>query len=295
MKNLILKSLNNTLEFSKFNNLTDYIRYKGYRLSFVETNIYTLLKYDSNGLYQNFLREGNSEHHARIKFLADCFLTTPIKTVFSLYENDVQFFLSKGYKKVLACAVDQIHHHPILIVSKNIYGNEISCDEELYKVLKRLDNHAATFQIEFNTINNIPNIHFCENTLTLRNYFNYDLVKNLHSKNKLDTAKAILLVNNAQTFDKRIISKHIVTTEVDIIKLAYQYPMYDTIVLGIEPIEITLEYLEFVRINLHKNQKNKVGIGKKVIIYNRFLDGHYNNISDSPMPARNGNNLIRYV
>lgn len=281
--------------------IVDFIRSKGFELSVSYKDIYSLLDWYPNGMVQNFLHsyeQNKNRDTCKIKYLADCFLHMNPKTVFSVYEKSNKLVLSKGSKKVFACAVANNLNHITLMITKNVDSNIINTDQELYIILKALDPKAKTFRIVINVIDEIPNIHFCENVKTYTNYFRYTNQISKLSSVRIRAKHKILLVNNAQCFDPSLNYDYIkfpINDRSDFYDLIKKYNKYRSIIVADQPVEVTKEYLNFIQVDFFKKEKNKFCIGNKVLIYNRFKFGILNKIADPPTPASNGNNLTRYV
>lgn len=298
-KNLQIIHHNCQNEYNQCSNLIDYLHKRNFNLFYVYDNIFNILKLDANGIAQNYYkmyRDGFHLDNAKMKYLCDCFLHEPIKTVFTISEYDTNDLrMSKGAKKRHACAVSKKLSAGIFIISKTPIGQKINSEDEIYDILKGFDPSGDVFSIELNEQNQMPSIHIIENIQTQYNWFHMDsTIEQLFPLTKLTPNQPVLLLGNAQTRDTQLdvtYIKKMVSTVNELTEISEQYPMYPIIVSSVVPMEITSEYLGFIQCDFYKKAKNQIGIADNLLVYNRHKGGIINTIPAPPCPAKNGMQL----
>lgn len=135
----------------------------GFILSYCCTDIFTLLEKDPKIVASEFLSNfsNNSVYYSYYK-LIDMLKKEPIRTVFCLKDTGKDFLITKGAKKIVAMAVNNIRIAHILFVSHKSYGKTIKNDEELFYVLKNLDPTVKTIRCDLINPPD-PAIHILEN------------------------------------------------------------------------------------------------------------------------------------
>lgn len=301
MRNQNLTVIHHTdqTNYDQCNGLIDYLHKRNFKLFYVYDDVFKILKLNANGIAQNYYkmyRDSFVIDNAKTKYLCDCFLHEPIKTVFTLSEySNNDFRMSKGAKKRHACAVANKLTAGIFIVSREPIGKEINTEDEVYAILKDLDPSGNVFSIELNEHDQIPSIHIIENIQTRYNWFHVDdTIKDLFPLTKLEPNQPILLFGNAQTRDPQLNVTYIkqkISTIDELMNASEQYPEFRIIVASLMPMEITSEYLGFIQCDFYKKAKNQIGIANDLLIYNRYSDGIINKIPVPPRPASNGMQL----
>lgn len=270
-KNLIIKNYTDST-YNQYENLFDYLDSKGVKLSYIYGNVFEFFNLDvgniATGFYKDYFTSLDRTYF-KFKYLSDCLLHQQIRTCFTAKEVNEKLFLSKGFKKQFACAVTQNLYGHIFVVSKKLFGKCVLNEDELFNILKIIDPQAETFTITISDDDGVIDMHYAENSITKGNWFHFDeKMEELFLSTKLTSNSKILFVNR---------------TECDINyieKLANQYKEYNHIVVSFTNTEITLEYLNFIQSDFFLKKKNRIGIGKKLLVFNRYEDGITNVIVD---------------
>ena len=269
-KNLIIKNYTSDNTYNHCSDLFDYLNKKGVKLSYVYENVFDFFQLNVGNIVSKFHQDyyGPFERiNFKIKYLSDCLLHQKTKTCFTAKEVDGKLILAKGLKKQIACAITQNFYGHALITSKNAYGRTLLNENELFDLLKSIDPSAETFTIHLQESNGIIEIDYIENSKTIGNWFHLDeeMEKLFHTTKLSPISKVLTLNYNNDTI-----------TSIE--NLANQYTEYNHIVLS--STIITLEYLTFVQCDFYLKKKNRIGIGKNLLVFNRYDDGITNKISN---------------
>lgn len=150
--------------------LIPYFKSKNLFVSYQYSDIFSLLnknpviesdvflnKYKNDGIFIRYYK------------LIDLLSKEKIRTVFCLRETEKGLKITKGSKKIIAMAVNNIRMAPILIVSSKIYGEEIKSDNQLFDILKNLDTSIETVRCDIIEPSQ-PCIHVLENINHVKNW-----------------------------------------------------------------------------------------------------------------------------
>ena len=143
--------------------LVPYFKSKNLLVSYQYADIFTLLNLDPHIESKKFLSKyENNEVFFPYYKLMDLLSKEKIRTVFCLRETELGLKITKGSKKIVAMAVNNIRLAPILTIGSNLYGEEVKSDIQLFDLLKSLDPTIETVRCDLMDPSH-PSIHILEN------------------------------------------------------------------------------------------------------------------------------------
>jgi len=158
--------MNFIIEYPKeqaYDGIIPYFDKLGLQVSYVYTDIFNLIGKDPKQVAHNFLTKFTDKTNFYPYYkLIDLLSKEKVRTVFCLKETRDGLIITKGAKKLVAMAVNNLYQAHVLIVGKKLYGEKLSDDIEIYKLLKSLDPSIGTIKCD---IVNLPDpmIHILEN------------------------------------------------------------------------------------------------------------------------------------
>lgn len=150
-------------EKQEYDGIIPYFDKLGLQVSYVYTDIFNLVGNDPKHVAYDFLSKFTDKTNFYPYYkLIDLLSKEKIRTVFCLKETSKGLIITKGAKKLVAMAVNNLYQAPVLIIGKQLYGEKLNNDTELYNLLKNLDPSIETIKCE---IVNPPDpmIHILEN------------------------------------------------------------------------------------------------------------------------------------
>lgn len=181
-----------------------------------------------------------------VKLLVDTFLYQPVKTIFCLSDDNSlnKFYITKGNKKIIAYDILGLTQAHMLLVSKKSLNNQISTDEELYYLLKKINPENDSYKVIIDSEN--YHIHFMESIETLGKWRVLDFDNNQMINNTFPEIPCkVRFLGKAYTDDERIMP----TEQND-----YYCRIYSE-----NKINIDLDYLFFCSSNTFYKFKTRVG------------------------------------
>lgn len=252
----------------KNNFIIDAIKKQNLSLYYQYDDLFKYTQYDATTYKNKFLEFYLDETKVDVgltfpyKLLIDTFLYYPPYSVFCFNEPvKGKFALTKGSKKVIAYAMNNIKHAHILFVSESEFQTEIKTDEELYWLLRKISPMHHNFCITLIGDDRSIHIHTAEDITTegkWKRYEEIDVELLKYALPNLDVK--VKFSGSAYTSDSRIIP-------VD--------NNWDCHVESSLPIDFNLSYLFLCSTNNYFKKYTRIGTTLDQTIkisYNRIND-----------------------